>query len=388
MPGAGCLQHAGAAEGAGNPNWAHAGRNCFHRACPPSVSNCASLSYCAAVYLTNGECNPPPPGATPVPTSIPITLSCTNRAAFVKDLTIPDGSLFAPGASFAKTWRLKNSGTCTWKSGYQVVFINGQQMGGASPMSLQQTVPPGKTIDLSITLTAPASEGYYAGAWQLRSPQGLDFGIGQSRSTDQSFWVKIHVSQAAGELKLGAPLWQETFKNAANWYLVETDNTHFSVKKGHMVMEVTNPAREEEWGLAIHSPLADFYIEAAFTTGSACSGKDRYGLLLRAPKPNTGYVFDFSCDGRYRFYKWDGNEYAALVDWTTNGNIKVGPNQANRMGFRVEGEALKLYANGKLLAEFSDDSYAKGRFGLVVGSAETQNLVVYVNEVALWSVGK
>ena len=32
------------------------------------------------------------------------------RHAFVADVTVPDGTIFSPGAAFTKTWRLKNAG--------------------------------------------------------------------------------------------------------------------------------------------------------------------------------------------------------------------------------------------------------------------------------------
>ena len=48
--------------------------------------------------------------------SVPRALAATycDQAQFVSDLTVPDGSSFAPGATFTKTWRLKTIGTCTW----------------------------------------------------------------------------------------------------------------------------------------------------------------------------------------------------------------------------------------------------------------------------------
>ncbi|HGJ66308.1 TPA: hypothetical protein ENS27_13160, partial [bacterium] len=46
-----------------------------------------------------------------------------NWAGFVADVTVPDGTSFAPGAAFIKTWRLKNIGTCTWTGKYGLSFV-------------------------------------------------------------------------------------------------------------------------------------------------------------------------------------------------------------------------------------------------------------------------
>ncbi|MEN6392564.1 MAG: NBR1-Ig-like domain-containing protein, partial [Anaerolineaceae bacterium] len=97
----------------------------------------------------------PSPSATPVPTitqtSTP-TEVCFDKAEFVKDITVPDGTLFSPGDEFVKTWRLRNVGTCTWTELYQLVFVGGDPMGGASSTPLSEVVPQGETIDLSISL--------------------------------------------------------------------------------------------------------------------------------------------------------------------------------------------------------------------------------------------
>ena len=51
-------------------------------------------------------------------------------AGTVKE-TIPDNTHFAPGDTFTKTWTIINSGTCEWSANYYMVFVSGDQMGGA-----------------------------------------------------------------------------------------------------------------------------------------------------------------------------------------------------------------------------------------------------------------
>lgn len=120
--------------------------------------------------------------------------SACNKAQFVRDETIPDGTVFSPGATFVKTWRLKNVGTCTWTPGYLLVFAHGQSMGpsGRAPDPVVlPTVAPGRTVDLSISLIAPPAPGHYQADFYLRSPSGANFGVGPAgRGT---FWVKIVV---------------------------------------------------------------------------------------------------------------------------------------------------------------------------------------------------
>jgi hypothetical protein len=108
---------------------------------------------------------------------------------FIADVTVPDGSSYSPNATFTKTWRLKNIGTCTWTTSYMLVFVSGAQMGGPAEVNLTSTVAPAATIDLSVNLTAPVPAGSYRGYWQLKNAAGTLFGLGAT--ADKPFWVAI-----------------------------------------------------------------------------------------------------------------------------------------------------------------------------------------------------
>jgi hypothetical protein len=322
---------------------------------------------------------------TPTPTQTNSIEFCTDKATFKEDVTVSDGTLFSPGNQFTKIWRLQNVGTCTWTPQYKLAFFEGDRMGGPEEVPFSGYVTPNKTVDLSVQLTAPQENGSYQASWMIRSADGKLFGIG--KDANKPFWVKISVAQSVSDLDLGNPTWSDTFKNSANWYLIETANTKFSIDNGHLIMKAFDPGKAEEWGLATVPAIKNFYLEVTFKSGDQCSGKDRYGVLVRAPDPNSGYVFGFSCDGRYRLYKWDGANYQALEEWKPAATIVSGPNQTNTLGFMAKDTTLKLYANGKLLGEYSDSTYSKGRFGLFIGSSETNDFVVYVEDIAYWLVG-
>ncbi|MBN1485027.1 MAG: hypothetical protein JXA37_09920 [Chloroflexia bacterium] len=131
------------------------------------------------------------PAPTPLPTAVPSPRSCTDRATFITDVSIPDGTTIQAGASFTKIWRLKNIGTCTWDVSYALVFDHGEMMGETQLVPLTATVPPNETVDLSVTLTAPSSSGTYKGHWKLRNTEGQRFGVGPE--AERAFWVEIVV---------------------------------------------------------------------------------------------------------------------------------------------------------------------------------------------------
>ena len=113
-----------------------------------------------------------------------------NLASFVNDVTVDDGDDFTPGEIFTKTWRLKNSGSCPWTTGYDLIFFDGFSMGGPASQQLTNTnIDPSDEIDISVELTAPTAEGTYKGTWKLRSSEGIVFSL----SNDNAFWVEIDV---------------------------------------------------------------------------------------------------------------------------------------------------------------------------------------------------
>ncbi|MDD2920757.1 MAG: NBR1-Ig-like domain-containing protein [Anaerolineales bacterium] len=131
-----------------------------------------------------------PPTPTPTKSATPIPASC-DRAQFVSDVTVPDGMTFQPNATFTKTWRLKNVGTCTWTN-YSLLFDSGEKMNGPDSALIPASVTPGQTVDITVTLQSPAAAGTYRGYWKLKNNVGVPFGIGSAGT--KSFWVEIKVA--------------------------------------------------------------------------------------------------------------------------------------------------------------------------------------------------
>jgi hypothetical protein len=107
---------------------------------------------------------------TPPPLFTPGPYPCYDSAAFVADVTVPDGSQFNPGVAFDKTWRLRNTGTCTWDTRYQLVFVGGAQLNAPSAVAVPYVVSPSATVDITVPMVAPNVAGTYRGHWQMRNP--------------------------------------------------------------------------------------------------------------------------------------------------------------------------------------------------------------------------
>jgi len=113
--------------------------------------------------------------STPLTLPTPTALTCSNDAAFISDVTVPDNTIFQPGARIDKTWRIRNSGTCPWGTGYRLVFVSGNKMGAPDNQPVVPTAP-GGTTDVTVTMYAPSSYGVHTGLWRMVNANGESFG--------------------------------------------------------------------------------------------------------------------------------------------------------------------------------------------------------------------
>ena len=144
-------------------------------------------------------------GVPPTPST-----SCTDSAKFESDLLIKDGATFKPGETFTKHWQLRNIGTTTWTTAYQLVFdstkSDSNQMGGPNTAALPLSVAPNAVVDISVNLTAPSTAGAYTGYWKFKNDKSVDFALApfgnKTLGCNKSFWVKINVSGTPTPLTL------------------------------------------------------------------------------------------------------------------------------------------------------------------------------------------
>jgi N-acetylmuramoyl-L-alanine amidase len=105
-------------------------------------------------------------------------------AAFVADVTVPDGAIVRPETALTKVWRLRNTGRSTWTPAYRLAFYAGDRLDGPADVALPQAVAPGATLEVGATLrTPPGDRGWLFSQWRLRTPSGMWFG--------PVFWVLV-----------------------------------------------------------------------------------------------------------------------------------------------------------------------------------------------------
>ena len=165
-----------------------------------ALQNDGTVAKLAQQYLNvkpEDIVKPPEVLPTPVPSlPTPEPPKCIDGATWVADLSYDDKNMTAPpvlnpGQPFTKGWRIQNSGTCNWESGYALTYVSGNvpaaQMGG-QPILVTKIVKPGETFDFNVNLIAPIAPGTYQGFWQMQNLAKQHFG--------ETVWVGITVPGA------------------------------------------------------------------------------------------------------------------------------------------------------------------------------------------------
>ena len=212
-----------------------------------------------------------PATTTPIPatasqTPVPTAVSYCDWVAFVKDVTIPDGTQLSTGEVFTKTWRLQNRGTCTWTPDYMLVYTSGDQMGSTTAVRLPGNVAPGQTVDVSVTLTAPSSVGRFTGYWMLRNPSGALFGSGNK--ANEAFYVEIRTkADALHGTVTGSLCYPSEFNPPMTLYLEKAGTTQtiqFSIPEAQNYYSVLVPSGT----YYVYAWAPGYNLEGAYTDSS------------------------------------------------------------------------------------------------------------------------
>ena len=103
---------------------------------------------------------------------------CTNRARFVGDVTIPDGTVVQRGQWITKTWQLENYGTCPWNENYKVVWSDENYSNDQKLFDIGTALAPGESGEISVTFPVQGQGSTHI-SFVLANEKGETFGLGE-----------------------------------------------------------------------------------------------------------------------------------------------------------------------------------------------------------------
>jgi len=157
-----------------------------------SAAVLALFLLCIGALLTTGassrllaallpQAATPTPSVVGTPTSTPTPdLTATAIASCVFDMEVVSDravwpSILAPGQQFVKRWTIENTGTCTWPEDVELVFVSGDELEVVKGPEVEP-LSPDETVEVKITLRAPAVYGRCTSVWQLQDGTGNSIG--------------------------------------------------------------------------------------------------------------------------------------------------------------------------------------------------------------------
>lgn len=96
-----------------------------------------------------------------------------------------------PGRTFAVSWTLRNTGSAAWSGAFAFAYVDRsvdatqnmvrRQLADSDTFTLhaltgRDSVAPGESVTLTVPMTAPQANAWYASHWELRSADGTPFG--------------------------------------------------------------------------------------------------------------------------------------------------------------------------------------------------------------------
>lgn len=169
-------------------------------ATPELTDGTSEASGDAAVSPTAGL--PPVLGAPPTSTPGGSAGSCTYAAAFEGVENTPDGTAYEFGKEFTKTWRVKNTGSCTWTESVNFIWVysetdgkeSSELMGAEGVMTIiTDPVQPNGYLDIAVRFRTPSTLGVYKVFFKFRSSTAI-FGV----NGNGNLWVEIKACDSAG----------------------------------------------------------------------------------------------------------------------------------------------------------------------------------------------
>ncbi len=150
-----------------------------------------------SALLTPSATIAPPPTSTPLPiptqplTSAPtipanasgpvptLPAESPDKALYIEDVTYPDDTTVWIGEKFTKTWKIENTGTTTWNTGYFLVYWDGEPIICDKEdlyIFIENPVEPNNQITLSVRITTPHTLGTYTNYFRMSNDKGQFFG--------------------------------------------------------------------------------------------------------------------------------------------------------------------------------------------------------------------
>ncbi len=184
------------------------------------------------------------------------------------------------------------------------------------------------------------------------------------------------------QAETGEMIFRDDFATIGGWPYEVTDD--FSLNAIDMTYRIETSLTRYLW--AVTAPEHDDIILDVRANQLSLDPNNGYGLMCRADRDGSGYYFLISGDGFYAILRGTPQSITPLADWTDRRNaVNTGPG-INFIRAVCDGENLTLIVNEEVVAWTMDDTYTRGRVGLVGAASVAGPLDVAFSDLVGWEV--
>ena len=182
-------------------------------------------------------------------------------------------------------------------------------------------------------------------------------------------------------------LYEDDFEDVTSgWEINNDEDGWLGYTNGEYAINVDSPGIAI-WGTSEIGPeLSDFEAEVDVRASDGPLDNS-LGLVVRyRVDPKAFYWFRIGSDGYYQVVKLDGDQLSPLTDWNASDAIIQGLGVTNHLRVVCDGPNLSFYVNGTHLVDVVDDLSSVGRIGLAAGSFDEGGVLVYFDNLKVYSL--
>jgi len=186
---------------------------------------------------------------------------------------------------------------------------------------------------------------------------------------------------------VGEMIYSDAFDQPAEWETSSSAQASSMVTRNRLVLSISEPGAAPFSMLSLRGEpvVGDFYAEASVDL-SLCSGKDEYGMLVRAGSNADFYRYVVNCSGQVRLERVRAGVSYPLLDWLTSGDAPTGAPAQVKLGVRAAGRELRVYLNDHYQFSQSDPVFSSGTIGFFILSSGKTPVTVSFSDLSVYSV--
>ena len=180
-------------------------------------------------------------------------------------------------------------------------------------------------------------------------------------------------------------IFTDSFDQPELWDMTSSAQASASLIRNRLVLTISGPGPLSIISMRNQPVVGDFYAQAMVDI-SLCSGKDQYGMVLRAASGSNYYRFTVNCSGQLRLERVrDGVAYP-LSAWLSSGDAPSGAPSQCKLGVWAVGREMRVFLNDQYQFSLLDPVFSTGTLGFFIFASGQNPVTVSFSDLSVYSV--